>query len=74
MLFTGWEVRIGLKNGPRPQAEDRFWDRGKIFFYTDRPETLNNIFIFLFHIMVWSWMPKFIYCHVDYNVYLRKEK
>ena len=44
MLFTGWEVRAGkifgrgLKNGPRPKVEERFGDRDKIFFSTDRPK------------------------------------
>jgi hypothetical protein len=28
----------GLKNGPRPKAEGRFWDRDKIFFCPDRPK------------------------------------
>ena len=53
MLFTGWEVRIGkncargleLEYGQRPQAEGRTRARGHSFPYTDRPKSVNNIFI-----------------------------
>ncbi len=54
MLFTGWEVRTGkissrgLRSGLRPKAEGRFWDRGKIFFSTDRPKRwITFLYFFL---------------------------
>ena len=45
MLFASWEVRIGDKcvRGP---ALGGAQDRGQIFFNTDRPTLVNNIFIF----------------------------
>jgi hypothetical protein len=43
MLFTEWEGRTGkifsrgLRSGPRPKVEGRFWVRRKIFFSTALP-------------------------------------
>jgi hypothetical protein len=52
MLFTGCEVRtekifsLGLRSGPKPKAEGRFWGRGKIFFSTDRPKRWIKCLLF----------------------------
>ena len=45
MLFTGWEVRIGI-NCARGTASGGTQTEGTVSPNTDRPKPVNNIFIF----------------------------